>query len=234
MSATSQTQASRWARLRAHPRLLVVGGVVLVGVVAFVLWWFQPQALLFDRVVDEEFPAVAAVPEPEPAPAETTTDDTPDPEGADDPPPSRDDLGAPEAVDAHGDEGTAQEAAAAEEPTGPRMLSSGGFESRNRYTVTGEATVYELEDGSRTLRLEPFESTNGPDLYVYLTTADHADDDDALAADAVDLGDLRGNIGSQNYPIPDDVDLDAYDTVVIWCERFTVAFGAADLAPTAG
>jgi hypothetical protein len=49
----------------------------------------------------------------------------------------------------------------------------------------------------------------------------------------VDLGDLRGNIGRQNYEIPDDVDLDAYDTVVIWCERFTTSFGAADLEPAA-
>jgi hypothetical protein len=234
MSATSQTRPSLWARLRAHPRLLVLGGVVLIGAITFVLWWFQPQALLFDRVVDEGFPAVAAEPEPEPATAETTTDDPPEPEGADDPPADREDLDAPEVVDALEDEDPAQEADEVEEPTGPRMLSLGGFESRNRYTVTGEATVYVLEDGSRTLRLDPFESTNGPDLYVYLTTADHADDDGALAADFVDLGDLRGNIGSQNYPIPADVDLDAYDTVVIWCERFTVAFGAADLAPTAG
>jgi hypothetical protein len=193
---------------------------VLVGAVIFVLWWFQPQALLFDQVVDEEFPTVAAEPEPAPAEPPPTTrrnpkrlTTRPDPEALDTPEPAADDE--------------------VDQPTGPQPLSSGGFESRNRYTVTGEATVYELEDGSRTLRLEPFESTNGPDLYVYLTTADHADDDDALAADFVDLGDLRGNIGSQNYPIPDDVDLDAYDTVVIWCERFTVAFGAADLAPTA-
>jgi hypothetical protein len=95
--------------------------------------------------------------------------------------------------------------------------------------VTGGATVYELEDGTRTLRLEPFESTNGPDLYVYLTAADHADDDPALDADHVDLGELRGNIGNQNYAIPDDVDLAAYDTVVIWCRRFSSSFGAADL-----
>jgi hypothetical protein len=233
MSAPSQTRPSLWPRLRAHPRLLVVGGVVLVGATAFVLWWFQPQALLFDRVVDEEFPTTAAAPEPERPPAEAEEEDAASLREADDPPPSREDLDAPEATDALEDEDTADEAAAAEGPTDPRMLSSGGFGSRNRYTVTGQATIYELEDGSRTLRLEPFQSTNGPDLYVYLTTAGHTDDDAALAADFVDLGDLRGNIGSQNYPIPDDVDLAAYDTVVIWCERFTVAFGAADLAPRA-
>jgi hypothetical protein len=223
MSTSSQTRPSPWARLRAHPRLLVVAGVVLVGVAAFVLWWFQPQALLFDRVIDEEFPDVTAEPEPE--------EDAADLDEAD-PPADHEYLDAPGDVTALEAEGTAEETAAAEEPTGPRMLASGGFGSRNRYTVTGEATVYELEDGSRTLRLEPFESTNGPDLYVYLTASDHADDDDALAADFVDLGVLLGNIGSQNHQIPDDLDLGTYDTVVIWCERFTVAFGAADLAPT--
>jgi hypothetical protein len=227
MSASGQPRPSLGARLRAHPLLLFVGGILLVGAVTFVLWWFQPQALLFDQVVDEELPTVAAELEPGSAPAEAEEED------ADDPPASREDLDESEAVDALEDEGMAEEAAEADEPTGLRPLSSGGFESRNRYTVTGEATVYELEDGSRTLRLEPFESTNGPDLYVYLTAADHADDDDALAADFVDLGELRGNIGSQNYQIPDDVDLDSYDTVVVWCERFTVSFGAADLESSA-
>jgi hypothetical protein len=46
----------------------------------------------------------------------------------------------------------------------------------------------------------------------------------------VDLGGLKGNIGPQNYEIGSDVDLDRYSTVVIWCVRFGVAFGAAELS----
>ncbi|MCO4835109.1 MAG: DM13 domain-containing protein, partial [Acidimicrobiaceae bacterium] len=46
----------------------------------------------------------------------------------------------------------------------------------------------------------------------------------------IDLGDLKGNIGSQNYEIPVGIDLDRYSTVVIWCVRFGVAFGAAELS----
>jgi hypothetical protein len=42
---------------------------------------------------------------------------------------------------------------------------------------------------------------------------------------------LSGNIGNQNYVIPADVDLDRYDSVVIWCRRFTTSFGVADLTP---
>jgi hypothetical protein len=115
--------------------------------------------------------------------------------------------------------------------SGPVELATGSFVSRNRYTVTGTATTYRLQDGQRLLRLEDFESTNGPDLFVYLTAAGAGDDDDVLDVDFVDLGVLSGNIGNQNYVIPAGVDLDRYTTVVIWCRRFTSSFGVADLMP---
>lgn len=117
------------------------------------------------------------------------------------------------------------------EPTssGSVDLATGSFVSHNRYTVSGNATAYQLEDGQRILRLQDFESTNGPDLYVYLTVAQANDDDAALAADFIDLGVLSGNIGNQNYVIPAEVDLERYDTVVIWCRRFTTSFDVADL-----
>ncbi len=38
-----------------------------------------------------------------------------------------------------------------------------------------------------------------------------------------------GDLGAQNYTIPAVVELERYDTVVIWCSRFNSAFGAADL-----
>ena len=43
------------------------------------------------------------------------------------------------------------------------------------------------------------------------------------------LGGLKGNIGDQNYPIPADVNLADYRSVSIWCDRFSVSFGAAEL-----
>jgi len=65
-------------------------------------------------------------------------------------------------------------------------------------------------------------STNGPDLYVYLST-------DKAASDFVNLGRLKGNMGNQNYEIPQGTDLDKYDTVLIWCKAFSVLFGSAEL-----
>ncbi len=98
----------------------------------------------------------------------------------------------------------------------------------------GEGTAVVLTDGSeqRFLRFEDdFSIDNGPDLDVYLVAGVPADGDAGMFDDDfINLGDLKGNIGSQNYEIPVDVDLDVYSTVVIWCVRFGVAFNAADLA----
>ena len=50
------------------------------------------------------------------------------------------------------------------------------------------------------------------------------------SSDFIDLGDLTGNIGEQNYEIPAGVDLARYSEVSIWCVRFGAGFGSADLA----
>jgi hypothetical protein len=90
------------------------------------------------------------------------------------------------------------------------------------HNAEGQAKVIKLADGSNFLRLEDFRSTNGPDLYVYLST-------DKGNSDFVNLGRLKGNVGDQNYKIPDGTDLSRYDTALIWCQAFSVLFGSADL-----
>jgi hypothetical protein len=111
----------------------------------------------------------------------------------------------------------------------PAVLAQGGFRSLEHQT-TGEAVVSQLPDGSRVLRLESFETSNGPDLRVYLS----AGSNDAAfgreyGMDFVELGQLKGNIGSQNYSVPAGVDLGRYRNAVIWCKRFGVGFGVATL-----
>ena len=65
---------------------------------------------------------------------------------------------------------------------------------------------------------------------MYLTANLPDGEEGAFDDDFIDLGDLQGNVGDQNYEIPNDVDLTWYSTVVIWCVRFDSAFGAAALA----
>lgn len=94
------------------------------------------------------------------------------------------------------------------------------------HDAQGIARVIPIENGGNVLRLEDLVVTNGPDLYVYLST-------DKSASDFVDLGRLKANIGNQNYPIPAGTDLTKYDTALIWCRAFSVLFGSAELKPAA-
>ena len=91
------------------------------------------------------------------------------------------------------------------------------------HDAQGDAYTIPLEDGSTVLRLENFQSTNGPDLFVYLST-------DENASEFINLGELKANKGNQNYEIPDDTDLSKYNKVLIWCKSFSVLFGSAELS----
>jgi hypothetical protein len=90
------------------------------------------------------------------------------------------------------------------------------------HNAEGQVKILELNDSTNFLRLEDFKATNGPDLYVYLST-------DKSASDFVNLGRLKGNVGNQNYEIPQGTDLSKYATVLIWCQAFSVLFGSAEL-----
>ena len=90
------------------------------------------------------------------------------------------------------------------------------------HNAQGIAKVIPIESGGSVLRLEDLVVTNGPDLYVYIST-------DKSASEFVNLGRLKANIGNQNYPIPNGTDMTKYDTVLIWCKAFSVLFGSADL-----
>jgi hypothetical protein len=106
----------------------------------------------------------------------------------------------------------------AELPSGTFVGSGDGI-----HEAEGDVLSLKLEDGSQYVRFENFKSTNGPDLYVYLATDDQA-------TDFVSLGLLKGNVGNQNYEIPEGVDLSKYNKVLIWCKAFSILFGSAELA----
>ena len=91
------------------------------------------------------------------------------------------------------------------------------------HKAEGIAKVVNLADGRTFLRLENLKTTNGPDLYVYLSVSKDA-------SDIVNLGRLKGNIGNQNYEIPAGTDLSKYNTVLIWCKAFSTLFGSAKLS----
>ena len=113
------------------------------------------------------------------------------------------------------------------------VLSTGRFRNLE-HTTTGLAKIVRLADGSRIVRLEDFKTSSGPDVVVMLSSTPATEDAWGAYDDGafVNLGELRGNVGSQNYAIPAKVDISKYRSVVIWCRRFTVGFGAAPITPT--
>jgi hypothetical protein len=193
------------AFIRAHRA--ATAGVVAAGVAAggFGLWWFGPQYLFIDRRVNEALPTVVAPPVP-------SSPQVSDPGGGEEPKEKEKATGSPA-------------------PEGPVVLAEGGFRSLE-HSSSGTAVLLELPDGSRYLRLEDLDTSNGPDLIVILTDQPLSDDwnvwDDG---EVLDLGPLKGNIGSSNYEIPKGTDLSRYRTAVVWCRRFRVGFAVAPLEP---
>lgn len=126
----------------------------------------------------------------------------------------------------------AEAGAPAAAPPEPVVVASGELIS-HEHATTGSVQVLSLADGSRVLRLVDLDTSDGPALRVWLTDAPvlggrdgwHVFDDGRYA----DLGELKGNLGSQNYPVPPEVDLAALTSLSIWCDRFDVSFGAAAL-----
>lgn len=119
-------------------------------------------------------------------------------------------------------------------PTGNILLATGTLISLE-HTTSGTASLVRLADGRVQLVFENLDTSNGPDLRVWLTDQPvisgtqgwHVFDDGKY----VELGRLKGNRGNQVYTVPPGTDLTGLTSVAIWCKQFAVAFGAAELTP---
>jgi hypothetical protein len=115
---------------------------------------------------------------------------------------------------------------------GNRIVATGTFIS-HEHDTTGTAEIVRLADGRHQLVLRGLDTSNGPDLRVWITdrpviegTAGWRVFDDGYW---VEVAKLKGNRGDQVYDLPPSVDLAAARSVSIWCRRFAVSFGAAEL-----
>ncbi len=168
--------------------------------------------------VDEEMPAMtapAATPAPDPTEAPTSPGPRQDPTKV----PTMALAGEPGAT------------AAPQQPAGPVAVATGSFKDADSFhRGKGQATIYRGGDGALLLRLEELDVTNGPDLHVVLSPHEDPDRSDEVKLEGyLDLGNLKGNRGNQNYPIPAGVDVSIFGSVVIYCKPFAVVFSVATL-----
>jgi len=105
------------------------------------------------------------------------------------------------------------------------LLASGQFTDGDSFHKgSGMASVYKLPDGSRLLRLENFDVTNGPDLRVLMAVSKTD-----VALGYIELAKLKGNTGNQNYQVPTAVNIETHGNIIIYCQPFHVIFATAAL-----
>lgn len=100
----------------------------------------------------------------------------------------------------------------------------GSFEGLNGYRASGEVTLMVNDNGGLTMVLaDNFSAQNGPGLYFYLSNQPNR------ISGGVELGEVRSVSGADSYSVPDGVELDDFNHVVLYCKPFGVGFGTAEL-----
>ncbi len=95
----------------------------------------------------------------------------------------------------------------------------------------GDVTVYEQADDSKLARFEEFSASNVPDLRVLLAlpAAPTTMEELGPMEQTIDLGQLLGTIGSQDYQIPTDVDLADFNSIVLYSPSLNLIMSFATL-----
>jgi hypothetical protein len=115
-------------------------------------------------------------------------------------------------------------------PTATPTLFKGTF-VQQEVTGTGGFT---LDPATGELKLSAdFSVPSGPDLFVILSGATEVQLDyrqfsaQVLTLPKLNLAPLQSVQGAQTYQIPAGTDLSQYNSVIVWCETYSVAFIAA-------
>jgi hypothetical protein len=111
------------------------------------------------------------------------------------------------------------------QPTGPVKLGSGQLEGLAGHRGSGEAALYRQPDGSLLVRFEGFNVSSVPAPVVYLVPGAGRE-----SPGGVKLGALRGNRGDLNIPVPAGTNVSGPQTILIWCEAFSVPVAGATAA----
>jgi len=109
------------------------------------------------------------------------------------------------------------------------ILAAGTFVTTEQdHPTSGMATIIE-EDGKRYLVFnDGFTTAEGPDVQVVL----HRKSEVPVKLQEenyMTIAPLASMNGTQRYLLPDDLNLDEFQAVSIWCRQFNVSFGYAAL-----
>lgn len=97
----------------------------------------------------------------------------------------------------------------------PRLVRSGKFTTAQAAEASGKARIYRMPGGTYLLRLEDITFTAATGLRVYLSRQAGMRVVPEGMRGLLDLAALSGNVGSQNYLLPDGTDPEDWQAVVI-------------------
>ena len=107
------------------------------------------------------------------------------------------------------------------------VIASGSFVKSEKAT-TGQAKIVNM-NGKRYLKFDKaFSTGNGPDVKVILHKSSNVPGN-IKEGNYITLAPIKSFNGAQTYEIPDNVNLDDFKSVGIWCEEFNATFGYASL-----
>ncbi len=101
----------------------------------------------------------------------------------------------------------------------PGTERTGAFQGLNGYNVLGATRVSD----DAVMFDSDFVSSSGPGLFVYLSN------NASNVNGGVELGALQSTTGAQTYALPQNVEANTYNFVIVYCKPFSVAFGSAEL-----
>ncbi len=199
-------------RLRSPGMVIAIAVVLVAGGAAA---WFLLSPLFIDKVVQEEFPGaipaeeqLMAMPEAEREKIKTGV------------------MAAAARMPAKSMNDLMPKAPADQ----PEVVARGELrDGDSSHKGSGRVMLYRLPGGTHLLRLEGINVTNGPALHVLLAEAARPTNRAEVQQGYLDLGRLKGNIGSQNYEFPASEDVSRFKSVVIYCMPFHVVFSTATL-----
>ena len=99
---------------------------------------------------------------------------------------------------------------------------SGTFSGLSNHVTKGQVEVVQTADGWEIHLKDSFWFDGAPDPRVGFGK-------DGKFVDPTDFEPLRQNAGAQVYKVPADIDPAQFDEVYIWCRKFSVPLGVAEI-----
>lgn len=124
--------------------------------------------------------------------------------------------------------------------TGAETIATGSFTRIDTIRwAQGDVTLYQQVDNSKILRFENFSTVNAPALRVALATTPVEEEPEEgeeppspiayIVDEGFDVGPLVGVSGNQNYEIAPEIEIDQFDSVVIYSPTLEMVFSIAPL-----